>query len=121
MIDLKKISAFVLAASCHLLAVTFTFAQGSYPNPIKSSLGISTIPQFLLALVDVVFLIGVPIIVLFVIYSGFLFVTAGDNESKISKAKFVLLWCLIGATVLLGAKAIAMAIQNTILPLAVPR
>lgn len=91
-------------------------ASHLYVNPINIT-GVTTIPDLLLAVVDFVFLIGVPIIVIFIIYSGFLFVTAGDNEAQIKKAKFVLMWTLLGALVLLGAKAIAAAIEATILTL----
>lgn len=101
------------------IAFLFPFyasAQGLYANPIIIP-GVTTIPDLLLAIVDLVFLIGVPIIVIFIIYSGFLFVTAGDNETQIKKAKFVLMWTLLGALVLLGAKAIAAAVQATILTL----
>jgi hypothetical protein len=91
-------------------------ATALYENPIKYG-GITTIPELLLALVDLVFLIGVPIIVICIIYAGFLFVSAGDNESQIAKAKMVFMWTVIGALVLLGAKAIAMAIQETVLSL----
>ena len=88
-----------------------------YSNPITyaGSFGVvDTVPKFLLALVDLVFLIAVPIIVICIIYSGFLFVTAGGNESQIKKARTVVTWVIIGAGVLLGAKAISLAIQNTI-------
>ena len=90
----------------------------TYENPIAyiDSFGtqVDTVPRFLLALVDLVFLIAVPIIVMCLIYSGFLFVTAGDNESAIGKARTVFTWTVIGAGVLLGAKAIELAIQSTI-------
>ncbi len=89
-----------------------------YLNPIAyiDSLGtkVDTVPRFLLALVDLVFLIAVPIIVVFIIYAGFLFVMAGDNESQITKARTVITWTLIGAGVLLGAKAIELAVQATV-------
>lgn len=91
-------------------------ATALYQNPITYG-GITTIPEFLLAVVDLVFLIGIPIIVLCIIYSGFLFVSAGDNEAGIRKAKMVFMWTIVGALVLLGAKAIAMAIQGTVLSL----
>ena len=91
-------------------------AASTYNNPVTYG-GISTIPEFLLALVDLVFLVGVPIIVLFIIYSGFLFVTAGDNEAQTKKARFVFMWTMVGAVILLGAKAIALAIKNTVLSL----
>ncbi len=91
-------------------------SAATYENPIRIA-GVSTIPDFLLALVDLVWLIGVPIIAICIIYSGFLFVTGGDNESKVAKARFVFMWTAIGAVVLLGAKGIAMAIQATVLSL----
>lgn len=92
-------------------------AADMYTNPIvySGSFGtVDTIPKFLLAMVDLVFLIAIPIIVICIIYSGFLFVTAGDNESQLGKARTVFTWTVIGAGVLLGAKAISLAIQNTI-------
>lgn len=91
-------------------------AASFYQNPITYG-GIKTIPELLLALVDLVFLIGVPIIVVFIIYSGFLFVSAGDNEAQVARAKTTFMWTVIGALVLLGAKAIAAAIQATVLSL----
>ncbi len=94
---------------------------GRYENPItiagRDGTPIKTIPEFLLALVDIVFLFGMPIIVLFIIYGGFLFVTAGDNEAQITKARKTILWTLVGAAVLIGAKVIAMAIEATVLSL----
>lgn len=102
-----------LLASSTLLIAGVAAAQSTYSNPVTYG-SITTVPDFLLAVVDLVFLIAVPFIVICIIYSGFLFVTAGDNESQIAKARKVFLWTIIGAIVLLGAKAIALAIQNTI-------
>ena len=93
-------------------------ASDMYTNPIayKDSFGtaVDSVPRFLLALVDLIYLVAIPVIVMFIIYSGFLFVTAGDNESKIGKARTVFMWTVIGAAVLLGAKAIGLAVQSTI-------
>jgi hypothetical protein len=105
----------------HILTTLVLFAPtavyaATYENPIKIA-GVATIPDFLLALVDLVWLVGVPIIAICIIYAGFLFVTGGDNESKVAKARFVFMWTAIGAMVLLGAKGIAMAIQSTVLSL----
>ena len=128
---MKKILTHLLAATILLLGITSVAyaapasgcqpGQSTYCNPISlpgaDGTPIKTIPEFLLALVDIVFLFGMPIIVLFIIYAGFLFVTAGDNESQISKARTTIFWTLIGAAVLIGAKVIAMAIQTTVLSL----
>ena len=76
---------------------------------------IRNIPQFLLAMVDLAFLVIMPIIVIFIVYSGFLFLTAGDNEAKITTAKKTFMWACIGAAVALGAKVMEKAIEATIL------
>ncbi len=99
-----------------LTPMVLVHAATTYNNPVTYA-GVSSIPCFLVALVDLIFLVGVPIIVLFIIYSGFLFVTGGDNEAQVKKARFVFTWTMVGALVLLGAKAIALAVKNTVLSL----
>ncbi len=101
---------------------TNSFAPKSiWANPLqlKDANGqpIDTLPAFLLALVDLIFLVGMPIITLFIIYAGFLFVKAQGDMSAVTKAREVITWTIIGAGVLLGSKAIALAIQGTILAL----
>jgi ABC-type multidrug transport system permease subunit len=54
------------------------------------------------------------VIVFFIIYSGFLFVTARGDVGKIDHAKEMLKYVVIGAAVLLGSWAIAAAIGGTI-------
>lgn len=118
---LKNIRNTLIPALYYATALVAHAQSGYYTNPIvlQGADGgpIKTIPEFLLALVDIVFLFGMPIVVLFIIYGGFLFVTAGDNETQITKARKTILWTLIGAAVLIGAKVIAAAIQATVLSL----
>ncbi|OGZ06193.1 MAG: hypothetical protein A3C93_05735 [Candidatus Lloydbacteria bacterium RIFCSPHIGHO2_02_FULL_54_17] len=112
---LSALFASLFAASVPSVALAACTVTGNvYENPIRDALNICSIPDLLLALVDLVFLIGVPIVVIFIIYGGFLFVKSGDNESELAKAKNVMTWTLVGALVLLGAKAISLAIQGTI-------
>lgn len=86
--------------------------MGQYQNPVG---WIQDIPGFLIAVVDMAFLIIMPIVVCCIIYAGFLFLTAGDNESQLSRAKVAFLWGLVGASVALGAKVLSAVIQSTIL------
>ena len=58
--------------------------------------------------------IGLPILVLFIVYAGFKFVTARGNEAEVTKAKDALFWAVIGGAVLLGAQLIAQVINATI-------
>lgn len=83
---------------------------------IKNPLGddIDTIPKFIEALIEIVLIVGVPIVVLALIYVGFLFVSAQGKPEDIVKAKKALLYTLIGAALLLGAFVIANAIGQTV-------
>ena len=81
-------------------------------NPLGN--GIDTIPKFIEAVINIVLIVGIPIVVLAVIYTGFLFVKAQGNPEEITKAKSALLYTLIGATLLLGAFVIANAIGKTV-------
>jgi hypothetical protein len=49
-----------------------------------------------------------------VIYTGFLFVSAKGNPQKLTAARGALTGVLIGALIILGAYAIAQAIQDTV-------
>jgi hypothetical protein len=82
-------------------------------NPLGSD-GPQNIPDFIAKLLDIVVIIGIPIVTLAIIYAGFLFVQAQGNPEALKKAKSTLLYTLIGATLLLGAFVIAAAIGSTV-------
>ena len=75
---------------------------------------IQDIPTLLNKILDALMLFLVPIVVLFIIYAGFLFVMAQGNETKLTKAKSVLGWTLVGAAILLGAKIITTVLSSTV-------
>lgn len=81
-------------------------------NPLGPN--ISDIPSFIKEIIRIVLIVGVPIVVLAIIYTGFLFVEAQGNPEKITKAKKALIYTLIGAALLLGAFVIAEAIKATV-------
>jgi len=82
-------------------------------NPITAN----DLPEFVQTILVGVIKIGIPIIALAIVYSGFLFVAARGNAEKITKAKKALLYTLIGAAILLGSWAIAKLISETVLGL----
>lgn len=90
---------------------TGTKATMTIKNPLN---GIDDIPSFIKKLIEIVLYIGVPIVALAIIYTGFLFVQAQGSPEKITKAKSALLYTLIGAALLLGAFVIAQAIKGTV-------
>ncbi len=82
-------------------------------NPLGPT-GPQNIPDFIKKVIEIVLTVGVPIIVLAIIYTGFLFVQAQGNSEAITKAKKSLMYVLIGAALLLGAFVIAQAIGATV-------
>jgi len=81
-------------------------------NPLSSE--IDTIPKFIEAVLKIVLIVGVPIVALAIIYTGFLFVKAQGKPEELTKAKQSLLFTLIGAALLLGAFVIANAVVSTV-------
>ena len=84
-------------------------------NPLKSD----SILELLNVLLRVIIEIGIPVIALAIVYAGFLFVKAQGNESKITEAKEVIKYTLLGAGIVLGATVISGVIQTTIRQLGV--
>lgn len=80
-------------------------------NPLA---GVDTIPQFIAKIIEIVVKIATPILVLFFIYTGFLFIKAQGSEEGLKHAKDTLLYGVIGAAIILGAWVLAEAIQGTI-------
>jgi hypothetical protein len=81
-------------------------------NPLKG--GANSISGILVIILEnIVMPLASVAVVLAIIYSGFKFITADGNPAKINEARTGLLYVLIGAGVLLGAKGIAVAIEAT--------
>ena len=88
---------------------TMTGSSG-LTNPLQSS----SIQDLLGKVLDAVIAVGTVVITLMLVYCGFLFVVAQGNEEKIRDARTALMWTVIGALVLLGAKAIQGIITATV-------
>lgn len=83
---------------------------GLIDNPIN----VNTLREFVGKILEVVVYVGLPLLVVAVVYVGFLFVAARGSETKLTEAKQALLAVVIGAAIVLGAFVIAEAIDNTI-------
>jgi len=141
-VDFKKRRAITLALSFVLL-LSFVLAPpimlygrngpGSGPNPppgdndtgggenpperivLDNPLGKdTTLRSFIVKALEVVRNIGFVIAVFFIVYAGFMFVTARGNDEKLKKAKMAFLGAVIGTAILLGAQIFANAIEATI-------
>lgn len=84
-------------------------ASASLDNPLAAV----TVQALIQDIVTVVQIISTPIIVFFILYSGFLFVTARGNTETLDTAKKALMYAIIGGVVIIGASAIGVIVANT--------
>ena len=98
-----------------LVLPTAVFGQ-ALQNPLAGS-GIDSIASFTAAFLRAVVFILFPIAVVFIVYSGFLFISAQGKPEDLATAKRNFLWTVIGVALLLGAWALAVLIENTIEPI----
>jgi len=83
------------------------------PNPLKG--GVNNLFDFIKVVVNNVLLpVGGVVATMYIIYSGFLFVTAQGDPKKIETAKASFTYAVIGTAILLGAWAISEGIAATI-------
>lgn len=80
-------------------------------NPLSN---IGSICELISALLNIVTEIGAIIAVMFIIWSGFLFIKAQGNPEEIKKAKQAFYYTILGTAILLGSSVLAKIIITTI-------
>ena len=116
----KKISPIVLLFLLGLVRIVS--AQGTQQEPtdlkgLENPLKVDTLGAFVQKVLEIVTTIGIPIVAIFIIYSGFLFVKARGAPDELAKAKETFLWTVVGAAILLAAWILAKAICETVVQL----
>lgn len=91
-----------------LLLPFLASAQNKIDNPIQAK----DFYAFVEAIAKAITAVGIPLVAIFIVWSGFLFVTARGNEQQLEKAKITFYWSIIGGAVVIGAWAIAIAVVN---------
>ncbi len=109
------VSLFFIAV---LACATVVHAQTGLQNPLNSNF--STIPAFIAGALKVLVIVALPIITLFLVVSGFMFVFARGNSSKLDEAKKNFVYVILGALLILGAWVIATLIGGTVTQLVGP-
>ncbi len=117
---LLKKSFATLALLFVLVLPVFVFAKppGDTPtkgiqNPLKCE-NCDDIGSAILGVTEEVARIGFYVVVLFIIYSGFLFIKAQGDTTKLTAAKNTFLYTVIGAAILLGATVLSNVIKGTV-------
>lgn len=121
----KKILIFIFSFSFIVLPLVGTFAlaedkvpgpgepdpvQFELTNPIKADNFI----QLLNLIVDAAMLVLVPLIVIAIMWTGFLFIKARGNDTELTKAKQMFFYVIIGAAIILASKLIITFVSSTI-------
>jgi len=104
------LSAAVPAAYGASIGTGPSSGSNSLVNPLKAD----SIEGLFLAIIDIILVFAVPIIVLFIMYAGFLYVTARGNPDSIKTANSALLWAVVGGVIILGARVILEIIKGTV-------
>lgn len=95
-----------------VLIPSVSFAQ-SFRNP----LGFQFILDMVKALVTGIIYVGTPALAVFIVWSGFLFVSAQGNADGLKKAKETFLIVILGGCILLGLWAIVTLTKSTVMAL----
>lgn len=107
------LKSFVFAGSAVFSSAAVAHAaEAALGNPLKAN--ISSIPAFISEVLKAVVMISLPIITLFIVISGFMFLLAQGNQSKLDRAKENFMWVIIGALLILGAWVLATLIGGTV-------
>jgi type III secretory pathway component EscU len=89
------------------------YAQGVSIR-LENPLSVKSIQDLLVAILNIVMILMIPVIVFFIIYAGFLYVTARGNAEQVKQATRALTYAIIGGVLVVGAFAIAEIIKATV-------
>jgi hypothetical protein len=85
----------------------------TWESPLKFS-GENGAADLVLALLDVLIIIAVPIITVMIIYAGFLYVTARGNAEQVQRATRALTYAIIGGLLVIGSLVIVELVRDTL-------
>jgi|SRR3989338_3756340 len=91
--------------------ITLGWAEPVFAK-IENPLNADNFGQIIENLAQAITTIGIPLAVIFIIYSGFLFVTARGNDKKLEEAKKTFYWAIVGTILIIGAWALASALNE---------
>ncbi len=110
---LRRAAAYAAAlsiAALPALALGESKGVAVFENPIKAE----SITDLLSMLLTFFVHVATVLCVIYMIWSGFLFVKAQGNEKELETAKRAFFYALVGTILMLGAEVIATAISKTV-------
>ena len=80
-------------------------------NPLGEG---TTVEILITKLLSALITLGIQLLVLYIVYAGFKFITAQGDSAQVTKARESLYWAMVGGAVLIGAKVIESILCGTI-------
>lgn len=87
---------------------------GKTGTQLQNPLRFRSIETFIQGLLQAIVMIALPIITVFVVYAGFLFISARGNTETLKRARENFVYVIIGATLILSAWVLATLIGGTV-------
>jgi heme/copper-type cytochrome/quinol oxidase subunit 2 len=113
----KALSGFIVSLAILVIVPLTLFAlPGCDPATINNPLGCgnNSVQALLTKIMGLVATVGAIVVVFFVIYSGYKFVTARGNPKELEDAKKIFFATIIGGAILLGAEVIGKVVVTTV-------
>lgn len=82
-------------------------------NPLESG-GVNNIWDLLSRIIDFIFLISMPLAALLIVVGGYFFLASAGDPEKVTKAKHLIIYALIGLIVIFLSKAIINMLAETL-------
>lgn len=117
MTRIRSSFVFIVGMLLIVLSALPVFAQsncGAGQTCLQNPLRFTSIERFIEGALQAMVMIALPIISVFIIWAGFMFVKARGKPGDISEAKKNLTYVLIGATLILSAWVLATLIGATV-------
>jgi Type IV secretion system pilin len=103
-----------------ILAATGNVGLDVEPVVLKNPLQFDSLQNLIVAILNIFTTLMIPVIIFFIIYAGFKYVTAQGNPGQIEEASKMLTYAIIGGVLILSAVAIAEIIKNTVMTFTAP-
>lgn len=81
---------------------------------IRNPLAFRSLEALLDAIIDFLIKIGAPLAVIMIIYAGLTWMFAAGEPEKITKARSIIIWTIVGYSIILVAKGILLVIQSVL-------
>jgi hypothetical protein len=105
---------------CSLLLFGLNAHRGLAASPFadlvtwENPTGFSSAEELIISILRALTVIAIPLIVLMIIYGGFLYSTARGNAEQLRKATMTLTFAIIGGILVIGAVAITEIVGDTV-------